>query len=184
MRDDSQIIERFLAGDGDAVKQIHQWVEQVVHSRYWGLREHWADIAQDVLRKLIENFRRPGFRLRRPLCVYVYRVAQLTCIDYLRQQYHRPELENLSEDLHPIDERFEPDRWVQEIDERRLFFRLFHLLPDECRRLWQGFFLEGYSYREMGERWHLSEVNVRVKFHRCKQHALKLYRRLTRAPTP
>jgi RNA polymerase sigma factor (sigma-70 family) len=114
--------------------------------------------------------------------VYVYKIAQLTCIDYLRRQYRQPDVESLREGLHPPDESFDPDQWIERIDERRLFFKIFHALPEECRRLWRFLFVDGLSYREMSERLHITEGAVRVQFHRCEQRALDLYRKLTRAP--
>lgn len=182
MIDDRRLIEEFLAGEIVAAEQIDHWIRDVVQNRYWGLREHWDDIIQDVHRKLIESFRHQRFQLRSPLRSYVYKIAQLTCIDYLRRQYRQPDMESLHEELHPTDEYFNPDRWIKRIDERRLFFTIFHAMPDECRRLWRFFFLEELSYREIGERLHIAENSVRVRFHRCKQRALELYRRLTRAP--
>jgi len=182
MVDDQRLIADYLAGDTKTVNQIHQWIQQVVQSRYWGLHEHWSDITQDVHRKLIETFGQSRFRLRANVRSYVYRVAQLTCIDYLRRQYRRPETETLEGELPLRDERFDPDQWAEAIDQQRLLFKLFHALPDECRRLWRSLFLDGRSYRELSEQWHISEATVRVRFHRCKQRALELYRRWTRAP--
>jgi RNA polymerase sigma factor (sigma-70 family) len=179
--DDRGLIEGFLAGEAEAVEQLDQWIRDVVHSLYWGLRQHWEDIAQDVRRKLIENFRRERFESRSPLRFYVYKIAQLTCIDYLRRQYRQPDVESLCEELGPRDEYFDPDRWAERIDERRLFFKIFHALPDECRQLWRLLFLEGASYREAGERLHITEGTTRMRFHRCKQRALELYGKLTQA---
>jgi hypothetical protein len=46
--DDRRLIKSFLAGQAAAVEQLDQWIREVVQNCYWGLRQSWDDITQDV----------------------------------------------------------------------------------------------------------------------------------------
>jgi len=86
---------------------------------------------------------------------WVWRVARSTCIDMLRRTHAT---EPLPDDYDPPDEDPAP---------RRHLYELIAQLPEPDRTI-AGLYLQGYEYKEIGQRTGLTKNNVGIRLMRIK----------------
>lgn len=184
MMDEQDVIAGALAERAEALQSIDQWIREVMQNRIWGWTLPPDTIVHQVRRQLLLSLQHRRFQTVMGLRQYVYKFAQQRCIEHLRQQDRPPEVETLRQELELDSVGLSPAGARPLVDQRRLFFQVFHALSDECRRLWQLIFLEERSYLEAAERLNMSEGQARLKFKQCKERALDLYRQLTLESVP
>jgi RNA polymerase sigma-70 factor (ECF subfamily) len=168
LRTDSELIELYLQGDRSAHKQIETMISRVVENSNWSLREQWQDIKQDIHQKLCVNFKQGKFEFRSPLKYYVYKVSKYTCLAYIRKKYSHPEFSMAPDELVFLVHR-ENNLVHEEVQKSAL-----QMLSGECLKIFSLFFLEGYSYREIGEKLGLKEGTVKSRMFRCKERARQM----------
>ena len=81
---DADLVELFLAGDGDAVREVDGWIAQAAWSYRQRLSNEWDDILQEIRLELTRLLSRGSFRGDSSLKTYLWRVVNHTCIDRLR----------------------------------------------------------------------------------------------------
>ncbi len=163
---DVRLIARYLAGDPAAYRTIQADIVRVVKNNHLSLKDQWDDICQDIHSRLVKNFRANKFKFRSPLRTYVYRVSKNTCLAYIRNRYARQPFN------FPIEASEYQD--VNTDGHLTLHKTVLQLLPSRCLMILRLYFLEGYSYREIGDRLKIKPGTVKSRFFRCKQKAKEI----------
>lgn len=164
------LIDRFLAGEPQALRQVESWVRRAAAPFRAQLRDEWEDLVQEGLARAVEALRGQRLRVEGSLGAYVRRAVCNLCVDRLRSRrtWQWVELDGLdfaSAALSPL----------EAVRRREFSFELLRVLeevPEECRKLW-GMVLEGLSYREMSARLEVGEVALRSRVLRCRRRALE-----------
>lgn len=168
---DSDLVQLFLAGDGDAVREVDGWISQAAWSYRQRLSEDWDDILQEIRLELTRLLSRGSFRGDSSLKTYLWRVVNHTCIDRLRRR-SRWRWQGL-EDLDHRGVLAEGARQGSRNEFRDLMLRVVSQTSQDCRQLWK-LVLEGYSYREMSQQLSVSEATLRVRVLRCRKKAVAI----------
>lgn len=168
---DKELIQNFLAGDGDAVTEVDRWVHQAAASYRRRLGGDWQDTLQDVHLELTRLLRTGAFRGESSLKTYLWRVVSHACLDRIRATARR---------------RFDPVEEVEQTgilslpppqgkrhEQQDLLLRVLAECSDECQELWRLLFA-GLSYREMSQKLDVAEGTLRVRVLRCRRRALQV----------
>jgi len=84
---DTELIKRFLKGDESSFEEIVFRYEKKVYSLclcYTGNREDALDLTQETFIRIYRFL--PGFRFDASFSTWIYRLANNTCLDFLRKQ--------------------------------------------------------------------------------------------------
>jgi RNA polymerase sigma factor (sigma-70 family) len=174
---DQKIIEGFLAGRKAEYEIIVQWIKQVALKRL-GIK--WVspdDIVSDTTYKLLDNFRSDSFQLREKLKSYVQAVAGYTVIDHVRYWRKYTDLPD-NEDFDPPDTA-DISAEYEKNENQAIIERVFRLMSEECKKLWNLRFVHDLDYNEIGARLGINEGNVKIRFHRCKKQAIAIREKIT-----
>ncbi len=166
---DSDLVQLFLVGDGEAIREVDTWISQAAWSFRQRLSEDWEDILQEIRLELTRLLRRGSFRGDSSLKTYLWRVVNHTCIDRLRRR-SRWRWQGL-DDLDHRGVLAEGARQGVRNEFRDLMLRVVSQTSKDCHKLWQ-LVLEGYSYREMSQQLGVSEATLRVRVLRCRKKAV------------
>jgi len=175
-KEDQRIVEAFLSGSEKECRIINQWISRVVQLNSWGLKAYSDDITQDVMIKLYNNLKDTKFRYDSSLNTYVSRITKFTCIDYLRKyiSHEQKEVELLE-----IPSNDDPESDLEQRQEKKILWRIYRLMPSECRDLWKLIFWENLSYLQIAQQLSIHEGTVKSRFARCKEKAVGLRKKLT-----
>ena len=178
MNDDAQLVSQLLGGDGAAIATVQRWIRKELWRYRDILRADVEDLEQDILLELMEAFDAGRFRFESSLQTYVRSHARFACIDFLRAGSRRGEheLDELDDTGLEVESDF-ADRWEDE----ELARKILQEVPQSCRELWR-MVLQGLSYGEMSSRLGTSAGALRVRVHRCRQHALRIRQKLLGKP--
>jgi RNA polymerase sigma-70 factor (ECF subfamily) len=175
-KDDERIVEAFLSGSEKECRIIRQWISRVVQLNSWGLNAYSDDIAQDVMIKLYDNLKDAKFRFVSSLKTYISRITKFTCIDYLRR-YSSHEQKEVELPEIPSDD--DPERDLEQRQEKEILWRIYRLMSSECRDLWKMIFWENLSYLQIAQQLSIREGTVKSRFARCKEKAVGFRKKLT-----
>lgn len=164
--DDNELMSRLALGDLDALTELvrrhRPWAEHLAESLL-GDPAAAEDVAQEAFARvyLLRQRYQPTFAFRTWLGVMVRRL----CIDQLRRQKRAPLLtDQLPEGLVDSAEEAALAR-----EKRMELWEALYALPDQDRRLLEGYALEGLSYRELAQREHMSLSLVKIRLHRIRK---------------
>ncbi len=169
-KNDKILIRGYLNGSQKEFFEISSWISTVVKNDYWGLKDHWADIVQDVRMKLYINLKQKSFRHSSSLKTYVYRVAKYTCIDYLRKKYRT---ENVDIDTVEIEDQSNNFTSFVQKEQREILRTIFTKLSERCRKTLKLVFLEKLSYKKIASQLKIAEGTVKSRVSRCIEDAIK-----------
>jgi RNA polymerase sigma-70 factor (ECF subfamily) len=175
-KEDRGLVEGFLTGEKKDYQTIRKWICQVINLKSWGLKEYAEDIMQDVLLKLYNCLKENKFEYSSSLKTYVYQITKFTCIDYLRRYLSRKQREVELAEIASTD-NLEED--IEEKEKRKIFWRIYRLISQECRDLWKMVFWESFSYAQVAQRLNIPEGTVKSRFSRCKKKAVQVRKSLT-----
>lgn len=167
-----QLIGDYLKGNQRAFFQITSWITPIVKSDYWGLREHWDDIIQDVRIKIYLNLKQKKFRYQSNLKTYVCRIAKNTCIDYLRKSYL---LERTNIDSNSLDEKNDQLSSLIQKEDQEIIHHIFQKLPEMCRQVLQMVFIDSLPYKKISKLLGVAEGTVKSRVSRCIHKANQLH---------
>ncbi len=168
---DAEILNRFLAGDDQAVYLVQGWVDGVVHLGRWRFEDS-AAVSQEIVMRLVKTVRSGNYQQRSTFKTFVFAVAKYTCVDIYRRERLRSRIEMEGQATVPagrID--IEPQRSLEERESLAVLKYVVQRLPDECRRLWKWVYAEGLTAAEIGSRLGASAGTIRVRVHRCLEKA-------------
>jgi len=170
LKKDRILIQGYLNGNQKEFFEISGWINTVVKNDYWGLKDHWADILQDVRMKLYLNLKQETFRHSSSLKTYVYRVAKYTCIDYLRKKYRT---ENVDISTVEIEDQNNNFLSLVQREQREILRIIFLKLSERCRTTLKLVFLKQLSYKKIALQLKIAEGTVKSRVSRCIEEAIK-----------
>jgi RNA polymerase sigma factor (sigma-70 family) len=169
---DAELIDGFLAGKRSSMDQIMQIIDSVIS--HWSSRLGYQveDVKSDVIYKLYNSLNRDEFHFESSLKTYISGIVCHTSIDIVRfnKRFTNAELEEL-------ELPFEKPNAEQLLDKKQTItvaFRVFRLLPKQCRQLWRMHLKNGLKCLEMGKILGKSEGNIRRQLWACREMAKKL----------
>ena len=168
-----ELVDRAKNGDQDAFEQLVLNNQNRVYTlalRMVNDREEAADLAQEAFLKAWQGL--PSFQGDSSFSTWVYRLASNVCIDYLRKQKRRREVEPV---LSLDDEESgwtEPADWDQDpqrqLERSRAVARGLEALPDHHRQVLALRELSGLSYQEIGQALELDIGTVKSRIARAR----------------
>lgn len=179
------LVQRIQSGDSDAFAVLmDEYQKQVYHLalRTVGNPEDAADMAQEAF---LRAYRAIGsFRGDSKLSVWLYRLTQNVCIDFLRSRGRRPAVsltveneEDEVQELDVADDRFDPEEQYQRKALRDAVRRGLDALPEEYRAILVLREINGLSYAEIGEQLQLEEGTVKSRLFRARKKLCEFLQR-------
>ena len=168
--------DRAIAGDQDAFEQLVLDNQNKVYSlavRLTGSREEGADLAQEAFLKAWQGM--PSFQGESSFSTWVYRLATNVCIDFLRRQKRRREVEDVAslddEDrtwAEPADYSQDPQQQLERSELRRAVERGLAALPEHQRQVLVMRELSGLSYQEIAQALEADMGTVKSRIARAR----------------
>lgn len=174
-----RIVEGYLAGETEAVRQVDAWIESAARSFRRRLRLEWEDLMQDLRLEIYRLLERGAFRGESQLKTYLWRVVNRSCIDRIRAARRRDHAE-LDDDAATPAALQRSEALASWSASRDLLRRVLEQMSEECKQIWRMIAV-GMSYREMSESLAVAEGTLRVRALRCREKARELRRRLLEA---
>lgn len=173
--------QRLADGDSAAAAEVEEWVRRASRSFARRLGDQLDDVVQDSILEVVHALREGLFRGEGSFRGYVWRTAASNCIDRVRRQRRWVEVDVEFETL-PAREAAALEELLQGEARDRLV-ALAARQPRHCRELWRDL-LAGLSYRQMSERWGISEGALRVRVLRCRRRAQAMWMEMCGNETP
>ena len=173
--EEQALLMRAQQGDGAAFEEIVRAHEATVYHlalRQLGNREDAEDAAQEVFLKAYTSL--AGFRGDSKLSVWLYRITNNVCIDFLRRRRETVSLsaeneEGESVELELADERFDPVALAERKDLREQVGRALNALPPEAREILLLREIGGQSYDEIAVTLELDMGTVKSRIFRARK---------------
>lgn len=170
-RSDQALIQGYLKGNQREFLIISNWINLVVKNEYWGLKDYWADIIQDVRMKVYINLEQKKFRQSSKLKTYVFRIAKYTCIDYLRRKYRTEEVSIENTEIADDKDQFKS---LVRKEQEHLLRQIFIQLTQTCRQILKMAFIQKLSYKKIASLLGIAEGTVKSRVARCIEKAIQL----------
>ena len=167
-----ELVAQAKAGDQDAFEQLVLDNQNRIYSlavRLTGNRDEGVDLAQEAFLKAWQGL--ASFQGESSFSTWVYRLATNVCIDYLRKQARRRDVEqvvSLDDEerswAEPADYSQDPQRHLEQAELSRALARGLEALPEHQRKILVMRELSGLSYQEIGQalEWDLGTVKSRL----------------------
>jgi len=172
-REDSILIEGYLAGKPAAIDRINTWISSVVRHVIWDI-DSVDDARQDAWLNVARAL--PKFEGRCRLKTYVCKIASYVCLNIIRDRQRRPELVDIdgveigADSPSPIDE-------VEAKECLRIMKTVIAQAAAPCRDLWRLIADEGLPYDKIAEIMSIELGTVKSRVSRCREKALALFRK-------
>jgi len=173
---EQELVARARAGDQDAFEQLVLDNQNRVFTLAFRMvndREEAADLAQEAFLKAWQGL--PSFQGDSSFSTWVYRLATNVCIDWLRKQKRRQEIEpvaSLDDEesgwAEPADPGQDPQRQLEHAELHRALARALQALPDYQRQVLVMRELSGLSYQEIGQALDLDLGTVKSRIARAR----------------
>ena len=179
------LVQRIQSGDSDAFAVMMDLYQKQVYNlalRTVGNPEDAADMTQEAF---LRAYRAIGsFRGDSKLSVWLYRLTQNVCIDFLRSRGRRPAVsltveneEDEVQELDVADDRFDPEVQYQRTALRDAVRRVLDELPEDYRTILVLREINGLSYAEIGEQLQLEEGTVKSRLFRARKKLCEFLQR-------
>lgn len=169
---DLKLIDGFLNNNIVAYNKVEEFVDTALLSWRGRFGYQTDDIKSDVIYKLLKSLTRGDYSQKSSLKAYIGGTVNHTCIDYFRynQRFTDDELSELRlPSLEPT-----PEEAIEKKQLARLIFRVFRLIPRECRKMWRMYLKEDKNCREIGEALGKAEGNIRRRLWECRKKAREI----------
>jgi RNA polymerase sigma factor (sigma-70 family) len=180
-----ELVNRARAGDQDAFEQLVLDNQNRIYSlavRMSGSQEEGADLAQEAFLKAWQGL--GSFQGESSFSTWLYRLATNVCIDHLRKQRRRREVEPVESLDDEARNWSEPADWSQDPQQRleraelsRAVERGLQALPEHQRQILVMRELSGLSYQEIGARLDLDLGTVKSRIARARLALRKILER-------
>ena len=172
-----QLIRRVQAGETEAFEELVRAHEKTVYNlalRMTGNPQDAEDMAQEAFLKAYRSL--PDFRGESKFSVWLYRIVSNVCLDLLRRQQRRPTVSLTVEDeegdeaqWEVPDERYSPERLLEQKLTREAVRKGLAELPEEQREILLLREIKGLSYEEIGEILSLEPGTVKSRIFRARK---------------
>lgn len=179
---EQELIRRAKGGDQTAFEQLvlaHQNRVFTLAFRMVNDREEAADLAQEAFLKAWQGL--PNFQGDSSFSTWIHRLITNVCIDWIRKQKRRQEIEpvaSLDDEesgwAEPADPGQDPQRQLERAELHRALARALQALPDHHRRVLVMRELSGLSYQEIGQALELDIGTVKSRIARARLSLRKL----------
>lgn len=176
---DAELVERFLAGDPEAVETVSDWVRASAWPFRRRMRDDWDDGVQEALTHVVDRLGRGAFEGRSSLKTWVWRLTGYRFVDRFRRKRARPTEELDARPMEPESPADGPLETTLDRERWRRASRILGQTSEGCRELWSMLF-EGLDRQAMAARLAIREGTLRVRLHRCRQQAIEVRGRLER----
>lgn len=173
---EQELVARARAGDQQAFEQLVLDNQNRIYSlavRLTGDREEAFDLAQDAFVKAWQGL--PAFQGESSFATWLYRLATNVCIDHLRRQKRRRQVESevsLDDEesgwTEPADWRQDPQRQLERSEQGRALARGLEALPAQQREILVLRELSGLSYQEISQKLGLDMGTVKSRIARAR----------------
>ena len=173
---EQELVTRARAGDRQAFEQLVLDNQNRIYSlavRLTGDREEAFDLAQEAFVKAWQGL--PAFQGESSFATWIYRLATNVCIDYLRKQKRRRQVESevsLDDDeaawTEPADWSQDPQRQLERSELGRALGRGLKSLPEQQRQILVLRELSGLSYQEIAQKLDLDLGTVKSRIARAR----------------
>ena len=173
--EESAVIARVLAGDAEAFEPLvreHQTAVYRLALRLLGNEADAEDAAQDALVKAYTSL--GSFRGESRFSVWLYRLTNNVCVDYLRRRKDALPLQTENDEgeeteLPLPDGRWDPETLAQRAEDVRAVRAAMAALPADCREILSLREIGGLSYEELAQTLHLELGTVRSRLNRARK---------------
>ena len=182
MTEQELVVARAKAGDQQAFEQLVLDNQNRIYSlavRLTGDKEEGADLAQEAFVKAWQGL--PSFQGESSFATWIYRLATNVCIDYLRKQKRRRQVESEvsldDEELswtEPADWSQDPHRQLERSEQGRALARGLEALPEQQRQILVLRELSGLSYQEIAGKLDLDLGTVKSRIARARMALRKI----------
>ena len=179
---EQELIRKAKQGDQSAFEQLvlaHQNRVFTLAFRMVNDREEAADLAQEAFLKAWQGL--PNFQGESSFSTWLHRLTTNLCIDWLRRQTRRREIEpvaSLDDEerswAEPADPGQDPQRQLEKKELHRALARALQALPDHHRQVLVMRELSGLSYQEIGQALDLDMGTVKSRIARARLALRKL----------
>lgn len=179
---EQELVDRARAGDQSAFEQLVVEHQNKVYSlafRMVNHREEAADLAQESFLKAWQAL--PTFQGESSFGTWIYRLTTNLCIDYIRRQKRRQEIQPVAslDDPdsglgEPADWKQDPQHHVERKELRRALNRALQELPDHQRQILVMRELSGLSYQEIVQALDLDLGTVKSRIARARKNLQKI----------
>lgn len=163
---DHELMARLAGGDPDAMEELmrrHRGAAVAQARRLLGDDALAEDVAQEAFARvyLARDQYRPTYAFR----TWLMTMVRNLCVDQLRRRRIGPVPTGA------LPERPSPsaESELLALERRMRLWNELKALSTLDAGLLTGYALEGLSYRELAERWHLSVAQVKVRLHRVRK---------------
>lgn len=179
---EQELVDRARTGDQSAFEQLVLEHQNKVYSLAFRMvndREEAADLAQEAFLKAWQGL--PAFQGESSFATWIYRLTTNLCIDYIRRQKRRQEVQPVAslDDPdnglgEPADWKQDPQRHVERQELRRALALALQALPDHQRQILVMRELSGLSYQEIGQALDLDLGTVKSRIARARKTLQKI----------
>ena len=173
---EQELVARARAGDQAAFEQLLLDNQNRVYTLAFRMvndREEAADLAQEAFLKAWQGL--PSFQGDSSFGTWMHRLITNVCIDWLRKQKRRKEIEpvgSLDDDeagwTEPADPEQDPQKQLERSERSRAVERGLAALPDHQRQILVMRELSGLRYQEIGQALELDIGTVKSRIARAR----------------
>ena len=177
-----ELVARARAGDQEAFEQLVLDNQNRVYTLTFRMvndREEAADLAQEAFLKAWQGL--PSFQGDSSFSTWVYRLATNVCIDFLRKQKRRQDIDPVasiddeeSSWTEPADWGQDPQRQLEQSEMSRAVARGLEALPHHHRQVLVMRELSGLSYQEIAGALKLDPGTVKSRIARARTALRKI----------
>ena len=176
-QEEEKLIARVLSGDVNAFEPLVTENQTKVYHlalRLLGNEADAADAAQDAFVRAYTSL--SSFRGDSRFSVWLYRLTNNICIDYLRRQKRQNNVSMETEDedgestqLDIPDETWSPETLAERAEDARAVRAAMAALPDDLREILTMREIGGLSYEELADTLGLELGTVRSRLNRARK---------------
>lgn len=174
---EAQIVRKVLQGDVNAFEKLVTEYEKAVYAiaqRMTGNAEDAADMTQETFIKAYNSLQ--SFRGDSKFSVWLYRIANNVCLDFLRSRNRRPTVSLSAEDddgeetqLDIADESQSPELLLESSLTRDAVRRGLDALPPDYRQILLLREIHGLSYEEIASALGIESGTVKSRIFRARK---------------
>ena len=179
---EQELVSRARAGDQDAFEQLVLDNQNKIYTLAFRMvndREEAADLAQEAFLKAWQGL--SSFQGESSFSTWVYRLTTNVCIDFLRKQKRRQDIEPVfsmddeeSGWAEPADWDQDPQRHLEQAELSRAVERGLEALPHHHRQVLVMRELSGLSYQEIALALKLDPGTVKSRIARARMALRKI----------